>query len=216
MSPTADTVADRVLVGRQASHFTRVVRMVAAELGVPLRLSANTDLMSLDPADYGGHPALRLPVLLRGEDALYGCLNICRVLAQESGRRQDFVLPEDGLRATQLNACEIVLNAMNMQTDLVIHEVVAKRPADALSAKRRQGLSNSLQWLDARIDALVAELPARVTSFLEVSLFCLMTHIPYRNPMDLSNFARLDHFTRRFGERASALATPFGFDAPRR
>jgi glutathione S-transferase len=214
-SPTEDRPA-WMLVGRQASHFTRMARIVAAELGVPLELRANRDLLSLDPADYGGHPALRLPVLLRADEPVYGCLNICRVIARASGREHELVFPEHDLQAELLNAGEVVLNAMALQTELVIHEVVAKRTPDAVSGKRRQGLIRSLAWLELRLDAVLAQLPeSRRTSLLEVALFCLMEHIPYRNPMDLSPYRALQDFTRQFGQRPSALATPYGFDAPR-
>lgn len=207
-------MAESVLVGRQSSHFTRVVRIVAAELGVPLRLHPIHDLMSLDPADYGGNPALKLPVLQRGGDTIYGCLNICRVLAAGSGRGELLVFPEHGLDPLHLDAGELVFNAMGVHTEIVFHEVVSKRPPDAASFKRRAGLLGSLAWLDANLDAVLARLPPRRTSVFEVALYCLLTHIPFRNPMDLSGFARLAAFVREFGARPSAQATPYRFDAP--
>lgn len=51
------------LTGRSASHFTRVARMIAHELAVPVEFEVIHDLMGLDPAPYGGHPALKLPTL---------------------------------------------------------------------------------------------------------------------------------------------------------
>ena len=207
-------MAETVLVGRQSSHFTRVVRIVAAELEVPLRLQPILDLMSLDPADYGGNPALKLPVLLRGDAAIYGCLNICRVLAAGSGRGELIVFPEHGLDPLHLGAGELVFNAMGVHTEIVFHEVVSRRPPDAASLKRRAGLLGSLAWLDANLDAVLARLPPRRTSVLEVALFCLLEHIPFRNPMDLSGFSRLADFVREFGARPSAQATPYCFDRP--
>src|SRR5262245_43668927 len=69
-----------VLFGRSSSHFTRVTRIVAAELGVSYQFRVVPNLLSLDASDYGGNPALRLPVLHTEQGAWFGALNICRAL----------------------------------------------------------------------------------------------------------------------------------------
>lgn len=51
------------LIGRSSSHFTRVPRMLALELGVDLAFQPVYDLGSRQTADYGGNPAMKLPVL---------------------------------------------------------------------------------------------------------------------------------------------------------
>ena len=43
------------IIGRSSSHFTRVTRIFAAELGVPYTLQVVPDLLSCDAADYGGN-----------------------------------------------------------------------------------------------------------------------------------------------------------------
>ena len=45
-------------------------------------------------------------------------------------------------------------------------------------------------------------------------LFCLLEHLPFRNPIDLSGLPALTAFVATFGARASAQATPYRFDAP--
>ena len=67
-----------ILIGRQSSHYTRLVRIVAAELGVALSLAPVFNLLSDDPAQFGGNPALKLPVLRHGHDHVYGAMAICR------------------------------------------------------------------------------------------------------------------------------------------
>ena len=75
-------------------------------------------------------------------------------------------------------------------------------------------IENCLDFLDAHIEAALAALPAdRLTSFLEVSLFCLVTHLPWREVMDVSRWTRLSDFARSFGQRDSARATEYRFDA---
>ena len=49
------------IVGRSSSHFTRLVRLFALELGVAYEFAPVYDLSSLDARDYAGNPALKLP-----------------------------------------------------------------------------------------------------------------------------------------------------------
>ena len=75
-------------------------------------------------------------------------------------------------------------------------------------------IENSLDFLDAHVDAALAALPAdRHISFLEVTLFCLVTHLPFRAVMSVDGLPQLARFATSFGARASALATPYVFDA---
>lgn len=201
------------LHGRQSSHYTRVARMFAHELGVAVEFVPITDLMSLDAADFVGNPALKLPILRVGADAVFGSTNICRVLAREAGAEADVFWPEQADCPLLMNAHELVTHAMAAQVEVVMHEVVAKRPLDLVSRKRRQGLIASLEWLGAHLDAVLDQLPPRRLSLFEVQLFCLLAHLPFRNPIDLSAMPMLAAFERRIGARPAARATPYRFDA---
>lgn len=77
-----------------------------------------------------------------------------------------------------------------------------------------EGIENSLHHLDGSIDAVLAAMPpARALSFVEVALFCVVTHFPFREVMDVTPWTRLGDFCQRFGERESARATAYRFDA---
>ena len=52
--------ADVVLLGRSSSHFTRVARIFAAEIGVTCEFQVASDLMATDCARFGGNPARNL------------------------------------------------------------------------------------------------------------------------------------------------------------
>jgi hypothetical protein len=91
---------------------------------------------------------------------------------------------------------------------------MAKFTGAALPPKIAASLENSLDFVDAHIEAALAALPAdRLTSFLEVSLFCVVTHLPWREVMDVSRWIRVGAFARGFGQRDSARATEYRFDA---
>jgi glutathione S-transferase len=203
------------IIGRQSSHYTRVVRMLALELGIDAVLAPIFDLMSADPATYAGNPALKLPALRVGDDTVWGSQNACRLLARQATDGEARVFwPEDARAPLLMNAHEVVAHAMAAQVEVVFHEIVSKRPPDATSHKRRESLLNCLAWLDAHLHTIHAQLPADRIALLDLMLFCLLEHLPFRNPVDLSGMARLTAFVATFGARASAQATPYRFDAP--
>lgn len=203
------------IVGRQSSHYTRQVRLLAHELGVDYTLQPIHDLLSEDPSAFAGNPALKLPAVRQGDVVIWGSLNACRWIARQAPDGASRVTwPEDATTPLLMNAHEVVAHAMAAQVEVVFHDIVSKRPADATSRKRRTSLGLCLAWLDAHLDAIHAELPAERIALFDLGLFCLLEHLPFRNPMDLSRMPRLTGFAGEFGLRASAQATPYRFDAP--
>lgn len=201
-----------MLVGRQSSHYTRVARLFAAELGVPYKLTPILDLMSLDVHTFADNPALKLPILRRDDATIYGTLNICRVIADEAGVAADVGWPESFDAPLLMNAHELLAHAMAAEVEIVVHEFVEKRPADNASRKRRSSLVNCLRWLDANLAALRPALAGYPLTYFDACLFCLLEHLPFRNPVDLSGHAALLEFVAAFGARPSAQATPYRFD----
>lgn len=203
------------IIGRQSSHYTRVVRMLALELGIDAPLAPIFDLMSTDPATYAGNPALKLPALRIGDVVVWGSHSACRQLARQvDGGEARVFWPEDARDPLLMNAHEIVAHAMATQVEVVFHEIVSKRPPDPTSRKRRESLLNCLAWLDAHLGAVHAQLPRDRIALFDLMLFCLLEHLPFRNPIDLSGMPALTAFVAEFSARASAQATPYRFDAP--
>ncbi|MBM4778356.1 MAG: hypothetical protein GQE15_11695 [Archangiaceae bacterium] len=204
------------LTGRSGSHFTRVVRIVAHELKLPLELNVVVDLMSLDVKDYGGHPAFKIPTLHVGDAALFGTDNICNRLVELAGRADDPRIVRSGHLTTDLqrSAQELVWHAMSVQVQLIIGVRIAKLPAEnAFFVKARLGLHGAMKWLDERLDVVLAALPApRDLSVFEVSLFCLVEHVEFRPMVPLDDFPNLRAFAKQFGVRESAQLTPYRAD----
>lgn len=204
------------LTGRRASHFTRVARMVAHELAVPLELEVLPDLLSLDPGDYGGHPSLKIPTLHVGGVALFGTDNICRRLAELAGRAADprIVLGHQLEADLARSAQELAWHAMAAQVQLVLGVRVAGLSADnAFFVKVRRGMLGALAWLDAHLDPVLAALPApRDLSVLEVALYCVLDHVAFRPTVSLDGFPRLRGFAAAFAARPSARDTAFCVD----
>src|SRR6185295_12831007 len=204
--------AELTLVGRSSSHFTRVTRIFALELGVPHTFRPVLDMATSDPANYAGNPTLKVPILVDEQGPLYGSENICRELARRSGRRARVVLRGDVTDRLVANAEEMILHGMGTGVNLITTALA--RPDQAAPPKLRPSLENALAFVDAHLDGVLAALPAdRLLSFCETSLYCLVTHLPFRNVMDVGAYGRLQTFCREFGERPGAQATGYFFDA---
>lgn len=208
-----------VLVGRTGSHFTRVARIFAGELGVSVELRPTRDLLSLDPADYGDNPALKIPTLLTPEGTWFGALNICRELARRAPHPRNVVWPEHLTTPLLANAHELALHAMATEVTLIITaraaqtEGAAQAPSAHLT-KLQTSLTQSVEWLEGNLPAVLAALPAeRDLSFLEVCLYCLVRHLDFRRVLSTEPYAALRAFAAQFDERPAAQSTPF-VDAP--
>jgi glutathione S-transferase len=200
------------IVGRSGSHFTRIARMFARELGVAHRFRPIEDLLSLDAAEYAGNPALKLPILEGPGGVRFGTLNICRELSRHAVTELRIVWPEDQLDALSCNAMELTLQGMATEVSLIMQAVSgAERDSDSRHrAKLRVSLEQSVAWLDANIDAALAALPERRDlSFLELALFCFASHLPWRKVLVLDGYDNLRRFCDAFGTRPSASETQY-------
>ena len=200
------------LVGRSSSHFTRVARLFALELGVPHRFRPIFDLAAIDPAAYADNPALKLPILVDEQGSLLGTENICSALiARSSTPAPQVVMRGDVSNRVVANAEELTLHVMSSEVSLIMAKVAGE--GHAAPPKVAPSLHHCLRYLEAHLGPALEALPRiRALSFLEVALFCVVTHLEFREVADTSSFKRLRDFCQRFGERPSAQATPYRFD----
>ncbi len=82
------------IVGRRSSHFTRLTRIFAEELGLSYDVVPIYDMTAQDSAIYANNPALKLPILRIGEDVVFGTENICRAIADRAQKSVAIVWPE--------------------------------------------------------------------------------------------------------------------------
>ena len=202
------------LIGRSSSSFTRIARVFAFELGVDYSFQVVPDLLSTNTADYAENPALRLPILETALGSWFGTLGICRELARQSSRDLRLVWPEDLREPLTANAQEFAVQALTTEVALIMASLAQEDPGGAHRTKQQTSLLNLLSWLDSHVNAVLAVLPAqRDLSYLEVSLFCLVTHLQFRNVLPVAPYAALADFCEHFGARASAHQTAYRFDA---
>ena len=206
-------IAKPRIVGRSSSHFTRVTRIFASELGVEYELDVVYDLSSSSAQNYAGNPALKVPVLQTADGAWFGALNICRELARSSTRDLRVVWPEALVQPLLANAQELASHAMATEVVLLVSAASGADPSNAAQIKMRASLVNAMTWLDANAREVLRALPSeRDLSYLEVALYCLVTHLEFRNILPTADYPELLAFCEQFNERESARQTPYRFD----
>jgi glutathione S-transferase len=211
---TSMTDSELRIIGRTSSLFTRVTRIFAHELQVECSFASVPDLMSMDPADYAGNPALKLPILETPGGAWFGASSICRELARRSTLRPSIVWPEALDSPLLSNAQELTLHAMATEVALIMGQSGGTGAQSAHQIKMRNSLVNTMSWLDSNLPRVLVELPEeRDLSYLEVTLFCLTTHLPFREVLSTAGYAALTAFCAAFETRPSATVTGYCFSA---
>jgi glutathione S-transferase len=212
-SPRSTSAPELTLIGRSSSHFTRVTRIFALELGLEPALRVVPNLASASASDYGGNPALRIPALVAPSGTWFGALNVCRELVRQARSELRVIWPEALDRPLLANVQELTVQAMSTGVSLIMGSLDGAELPEAHREKLSTSLRGSLTWLDQNVDAALDQLPPRDLSFLEVTLFCLLTHLEFRPLLPVREYTRLQQFCARFAQRESARATPFRFDA---
>ncbi len=214
MPAAHEEFAKPVIIGRSSSHFTRITRIFAAEMRIDYSFQVVRDLMSSDPGDYGGNPALRIPTLRTPRGVWFGALNVCRELWRRSSLKPRVVWPEDLDEPLLANAQELVLQAMATEVTLIMAKLAGgTSDSSAHNAKMRKALVNMMSWLEENArSALTALPPHRDLSYLEVTLFCLVTHLEFRDVLPTAAYPELNRFCQQFATRASIGETTFRFD----
>jgi glutathione S-transferase len=213
MPAVLEEPAKPVIIGRSSSHFTRVTRIFAAELRIDYSFRVVRDLMSSNPEDYGGNPALRIPILQTPRGVWFGALNVCRELWRQSSLRPRVVWPEDLDEPVLANAQELILQAMATEVTLIMSKLGDTSDSSAHHTKMRTGLVNMMSWLEENARSVLAALPPhRDLSYLEVTLFCLVSHLEFREVLPTASYSELNAFCEHFATRASIGETPYRFD----
>jgi glutathione S-transferase len=206
--------APLTIVGRSSSHYSRILKIYDHELGVACAFEPVFDIKSTDERLFGDNPLLRVPSLRTPEGTWFGSLNACRELARRSASDTPLVWPEDLSQPLCANAQEITTDAMSTGVVIVMGRSYGCADDLPLQTKPFARLHGAVAWLEANLDAALAMLPEGRLNFLEVSAYCLLTHLEFRELMRLDGYPKLRAFCARFGARPSAQATTYHFDQP--
>ena len=134
------------LYGTPRSHFTRVVRMQCAELGLDHEW---VDVGNVgDATPFGGNPLMRVPVLVDGELSLWEADAICRYLVEREGRDP---LGVGKLSWADENLVGVVRGMMSAEVQLVLAARSGLEPVGRFFDKARRTIEQGMKWLETRL-----------------------------------------------------------------
>ncbi len=198
------------IVGRSSSHFTRLTRIFAAELGVPYSFRVVKDLLDRELATYGGNPALRIPVLMLDGQNYFGSLNICRRFSEMSPH-VSIEWPEDLAQVEDRNACEVVLQAMSTGVSQIMASRGGVERTSPYCVKLQESLDGSLRWLESYVGRRSADSRFDVR-YLDMALLCLVSHLVFKDSIDLTKLPEIRAFVGSASSRQSVKETAYCYD----
>ena len=219
-----------ILFATPLSHFARKVRIVLAELEVPFELRFVPNLLSSDPADFGGNPILRIPTLLHGERWIIESDQIVRYIVEtwDPGDRLGCL----ALDPEQRNVLSILNALMSAEVELILSARSGIENVNSLPFFQRYHavMEHCLVWLETHgrhqwlgaDDADDAKETGakpkrkRAFSFLDVTLVAAWEHFNDRQLVpNVERFPWLAERVALFAERPSvAPSSPRYVDAP--
>ncbi|HET9990504.1 MAG TPA: glutathione S-transferase family protein [Kofleriaceae bacterium] len=183
------------------SHFSRKIRILLAELGVPFEWVRTPGVMDASAATYGDNPLLRIPTLVDGEHTVIESDHIARYLVAKHDPRDWF-----GVASVEIDA----LNRLAVTNGVMANEVtilLAKRGGLDISgavyfAKLLAAIEQGLAWLDARI---AADAPF---DYRDIALISMWQHVEhYQLVTALERFPRIAARVAMFADRPSVATT---------
>lgn len=163
------------------SHFSRKVRIVLAELGISCELVHAPNLLSEDPAHFGGNPILRVPVLEDGDDWVIESDAIVRYLLERHDAGNDrFAF--FSMTVAQRNALAMISATMGAEVELLLSQRsgLGAEHEGVYFRRYRVVIRECMSWLEERGPALWPECDL---SYLDIALACMLDHLRYNDMM---------------------------------
>lgn len=191
------------LHGTPLSHFTRKLRILLAELGVPYEFVRMPGVLAPGAAAYAGNPLMRVPTLVHGPHTLIESDHIARYLV----RVYD---PADrlGVRSEQvddLNRLAVANGVMNNEVVLILARRGGFADLDGVAYFRKlmAAIDQGLAWLEARTD------PDRAGfDYGDIVTVCLWQHLVHdASTPGLDRYPRVAARVDRLSGRASVAST---------
>ena len=196
----------RVLYLTPLSHFSRKVRIVLKELDLACEESFVPDLLSSEPADFGGNPILRVPVLRDGATWVIESDQIVRYLL-ETYSKDDDRLSFRSMDAAQRNALSIISAIMGAEVELVLsrRSGLVAEAAGLYFQRYREVIAHGLAWLESNAAAIW---PDAEFSYLDIALICMWEHLGHNRLRDETrSWPWIEARAKRQASRPSVAAT---------
>lgn len=191
------------LIGTPLSHFTRKVRILFAELGVPYELVHLTGLLTDAPTAYAEHPLMRVPTLMHGEDRVFESDHIARYLVRNHDPQDRFGVRSEDVR--DLNRLAVINGIMSNEVVLILARRGGVTDIASILYFRKllTAIDAGLAWLETETEPGGADL-----RYVDIALICMWQHlVHYQLTKELERYPRIAARVAQFAERPSIAST---------
>lgn len=198
------------LHGTLPSHFTRKVRVVLQELGLPFEFNAMEvgDLSKIGAENFGQNPLHQIPVLEDGGKRIIESDIICEYLLRTYGKPGDgLALFPDGDDIEH----KIRLSIMNGGMASGVKLIRGKRSNldwdCPFFRQEQESIKGALEWLDKDLNGQTAYHGTKLT-LLDITLMCFAQWAAFREMIpSLKPYGNIERFVNSNKDRASFAQT---------
>ena len=194
------------LHGTPLSHFTRKVRILLAELGVPFEMVWARSVLATTPDAYASNPLMRVPALVDGDELVIDSDHIARYIVARFDPDDRFGVRSE--RVDDLNRLAVLDGIMDNEVVLVLAKRGGIADLDGVTYFRKlfSAIERGLAWIDARIDPDGPDGDA--FDYRDITLVCLWQHlVHYELVTGLDRFPRIAARVARLAMRPSVATT---------
>jgi glutathione S-transferase len=193
------------LYGTPLSHFTRKIRILLLELGVPFEFVRTPNLLEAEAPSYGANPLMRIPTLVHGGTTVIESDHIARYLVERFDPADRFSVRAPSVAA--MNRLAVLNGMMAHEVTLILARRGGLENLDGVAYFRKllRSIGSGLAWLDRELDP-----DAGGFDYVDIVTICLWEHIVhYQLVPGLEDHRRIAARAARFADRdAVAHTTP--------
>ncbi len=199
------------LYGTPPSHFTRKVRVVLQELGIPYEFVVLDRLLEVGEEKFAGNPLHLFPVFDDGTQQIFDSSLICEYLIERHGRGKELsaYLPHLENKVADQKRMAIMNGAMSAGVSLIRAKRSGLDNWDAYPFFRQEkaSLAAALRWLDRDLGERASYYPGRLT-MVDITLQCLLEWAIFRElSLPHQEIPNLTRFREFFAPRPSFKGT---------
>lgn len=191
------------LIGTPLSHFTRKIRILLAELGVPFTFVRPPGVLASAPATYGGNPLMRVPTLIDGDATVFESDHIARYLVARHDPADRLGVRSD--KVADLNRLALINGVMANEVTVILAKRAGLADVDSVAYFRKLGSA-----IDLALDDLDRDLDVDAPSFdyRDAALACMWQHLlHYQLRPDLPRHTRIAARVAHLASRPSIAST---------
>lgn len=195
------------LYGTPLSHFTRKIRILLAEFGVPFEFVRATSILGTAGEPYGDNPLMRIPTLVIDGETIIESDHIARHLVRTYDAQDRFGVLS--FRVSDMNELAVINGVMDNEVVIILAKRGGFTDTNSVAYFRKlsAAMDSGLAWLDARVATRDASEDASL-SYVDICLLCLWDHlVHYKSADNLERYPHIAARVARFADRRSVKAT---------